>query len=353
MVRINAVSSVVPTHEIGSEEMDAFLVDHSPPGVSSRLRRSLAVSGNRSRHAVLPLDRLARLGGSTERSELYREHATALGERAVESLADLRVLRPETISSVIFVSSTGWGAPSIDTHLVRRFGLSEHCRRIPLTQLGCGGGVAALSLAAELVFGDPSQRVLVVSVELPSLQLQLGEPSFSEWVAAAQFGDGAAAAVVASDGGGPEVVSTQTVLLPESEEGGRIVPCETGLRLISSGGLPHLVRSRIRGLVSTFSGAHGVDLRMLSFVVAHPRGSPVLHAVAEGLSMERSTLAASWRAWERTANMISASIYRGLAELIREPPRDGDLGILLAFGTGVACEMALLRWRSAPNVVCS
>jgi predicted naringenin-chalcone synthase len=69
--------------------------------------------------------------------------------------------------------------------------------------------------------------------------------------------------------------------------------------------------------------------------------------------MERSTLAASWRAWERTANMISASIYRGLAELIREPPRDGDLGILLAFGTGVACEMALLRWRSAPNVVCS
>jgi IstB-like ATP binding protein len=52
--------------------------------------------------------------------------------------------------------------------------------------------------------------------------------------------------------------------------------------------------------------------------------------------------------------MVSASIYRALAELARcEPPESGALGMLLAFGTGVACEMTLVRWRSAPDVFCS
>src|SRR5262249_57992051 len=121
-----------------------------------------------------------------------------------------------------------------------------------LTQLGCGGGVASLSLAAETVRRDPRERVLVVSVEIPSLRLRLAEPSYWELVAAAQFGDGAAAAVVSTDGGGPEVVATETVLLPEKEEGGRIMACETGFRLIASAGLPSLISSRIRGLVEGF-----------------------------------------------------------------------------------------------------
>ena len=352
MVRINAVASVVPSHEVSAEETGAFLVAHAPEAARSRLLRALQASGNRTRHAVLPLDALAQLGGATERGDLYRTHALALGERALAGLADRGLLPAERISTVIFVSSTGWGAPSVETHLSRRFGLDPHCRRIPLTQLGCGGGVAALSLAAEIASARPAGRVLVVSIEIPSLQLQLAEPSYAELLAAAQFGDGAAAAIVSSNERGPEVVGTDSVLLPETEEGGRIVPCETGLRLIASGGLPRLIRSRVRELVDRCARAHQTDPRTLGFVVVHPRGREVIDAVADGLSCDRETVAASWAAWERSGNMVSASIYRALAELSRAgSPRHGELGMLLAFGTGVACEMALLRWRSAPAVV--
>jgi alkylresorcinol/alkylpyrone synthase len=354
MVRINAVSSVMAAHEVGIEQVGVFLCAHAPEGAHVRLRHALAASGNRTRSLVLPLDELARLDGAGQRGNLYREHAAMLGERALAGLAELDALRPDSISTVVFVSSTGWAAPSIDTHLVRRFGLNPRCRRIPLAQLGCGGGVAALSLAAEVVRRDPGERVLVVSAEVPSLQLQLAEPSYPEMLAAAHFGDGAAAAIVSSDDGGPEVVGTQSVLLPEIKEGGRIVASETGLRLVASGGLPRLIRSRVRELVEGCANAHHVEARELSFLVAHPRGSGVLDAVAEGLSVGRSRLAASWAAWERSGNMVSASIYRALAELARcEPPESGALGMLLAFGTGVACEMTLVRWRSAPDVFCS
>jgi alkylresorcinol/alkylpyrone synthase len=351
MVRINSISSVVAEHEVGIEEMASCLCAHASEAAQLRLRRALVSSGNRARYSVLPLNELARLDGAGRRGELYREHAVALSGHAIAGLVDLGALRPTSISTLIFVSGTGITAPSIDTHLVRHFGLNPRCRRIPLAQLGCGGGVAAVSLAAEIVRHDPSQVVLVVSAELPSLQLQLAEPAFPELLAAAHFGDGAAAAVVSSDDGGPEIVGSQSVLLPETEEGGRIVFSETGLRLIASGGLPRLIRSRVRRLVDDCTSAHQLDWRTLSFFVVHPRGSGVLDAVADGLSLARSKLGASWAAWEQTANMVSASVYRVFAELSRSgPPEPGDVGILLAFGTGVACEMALLRWHSAPVV---
>jgi alkylresorcinol/alkylpyrone synthase len=351
MVRLNCVSSALPSHEVGIEETTEFLGRYASDALRPRLQRALASSGNRSRFSVLPLHDLARLQGASERGELYRTHATALGERVLASLADRGLLRGRELSAIVFASSTGWAAPSIDTHLVRRFGLNARCRRIPLAQLGCGGGVAALSLASEIASRDGG-RVLVVSVELPSLHLQLAEPSYFELVAASQFGDGAAAAIVSSDDVGPEIVATESVLLGETEEGGRILASETGFRLIASSGLPELVEARVRELAGGFAAAHDVDVDALAFVLVHPRGPAVLDAAAAGLAIDSGKLAASRAAWAGTGNMISASIFRALGELMRQaPPRDGDLGMLIAFGTGVACEMALVRWRSSPDVV--
>ena len=351
MVRLNSLSTIVPANVLETDETVRFFQPHCPESVRARFGRSIETAGNRVRYSVLPLGELARLGGAGERAALYRRHAEALAERAVGALADAGTLGAERISAVIFVSSTGFVAPSIDAHVVRRFGLSACRRRIPLAQLGCGGGVAAFSLASELVARDPSARVLVVSVELPSLHLQLAEPSYAELLAAAQFGDGAAAAVLSTDDAGVEVLGTGSALLPEVDEGGRILPCETGFRLVASSGLPDVIRTRARELVGRFADANGVDAESLAFVAAHPRGRTVLDAVADGLAVDRSLLAAGYDAWEDGGNMVSASIYRVLAALARRGPARDATGAMLAFGTGVACEAAFLRWRSAPDVV--
>jgi alkylresorcinol/alkylpyrone synthase len=352
MVKLNAVSSVAGDRAVPVEETVRFFLPHCPGTMRSRLQRSLEQSGNRRRHLVMPLQDLARLGGAGERTDRYRRHAAALAERAVAPLADGGALGARDVSTVVLVSSTGFVAPSIDTHVVRRFGLDPACRRIPLAQLGCGGGVAALSLAAEIVARDPAERVLVVSVEIPSLHLQLAEPSYFELVAASQFGDGAAAAVVSSDGRGAEVVATASVLLPEVEEGGRVLPCETGFRLVAAPGLPAVIRSRVRELVTRITSPHGLDADGLGFVLAHPRGRDVLDAVADGLPANRAQLAGGYAAWADGGNMVSASIYRAFAALARDhTPADGDVGLLVAFGTGVACEMALVRWRAGTEVL--
>jgi alkylresorcinol/alkylpyrone synthase len=152
---------------------------------------------------------------------------------------------------------------------------------------------------------------------------------------------------VSRDETGIEITATESVL-PARRGTKAVASCsgETGFRLIAAPG-PALIRARVAELVKHV----GVDLARSRLVVAHPRGASVLDAVADGLSVERTKLASGYAAWERSGNMVSASVYRALALLAEDtPPRAGDIGLLIAFGTGVSCEMALARWHDAPIV---
>src|SRR5215470_17113337 len=119
--RLSCVSSVVPSYAVDIDETCRFLLPHAPTGFRPRLERSLRESGNRTRRLVRPLCELARLQGASERGGLYRAHAAEMSERAVGALRDVGLLRPRSITTVIFTSSTGWSAPSLDTHVVRQF----------------------------------------------------------------------------------------------------------------------------------------------------------------------------------------------------------------------------------------
>jgi alkylresorcinol/alkylpyrone synthase len=87
--------------------------------------------------------------------------------------------------------------PSLDAYLVDDLGLRPDVRRLPITELGCGAGAAALARARDFLLGFPAARALVVAVELPSLSMQRADLSPANLVATALFGDGAAAAVLA------------------------------------------------------------------------------------------------------------------------------------------------------------
>src|SRR5262249_43171272 len=145
-------------------------------------------------------------------------HAVDLGEAAARDAMAAAQARPGDIVALICVSSSGYLLPSLDVHLVNRLRLNPACRRLPLSQLGWAGGVAAISLAAELLRHRRQGQVLVVAVELPSLMLQLGEPSMTDLLSLTQFGDGAGAAVLSPEttDGSFEVLATKSVLLPNS-----------------------------------------------------------------------------------------------------------------------------------------
>lgn len=352
MAELLSVSTALPEYSATAAETKAYLSSLLPPHAAARFARLVDASGNQRRHGVLPLDELRRLGTVAERNQAYLRHAVRLGEVVARDALARAALDSGSITAVIGVSSTGHLMPTLETHLINRLGLSSRCRRVPLTQLGCAGGVAGLGLAAELTRGA-AHTVLVVCVELPSLTLPLAEPTPTEILASTQLGDGAAAAVVRSgaSGRGPEVLASGGVLFPGTIERNGVQLTSAGFRMAPPRGLAQLLRENLAEVVDRFLTEQGVGRRDIGFWVVHPRNADLLAAAADSLRLSEAQVAAPRTVWERCGNMVSAAVFHGLRQLHADtPPADGSLGLLVAYGTGFSCELALLRsagWLAA------
>jgi alkylresorcinol/alkylpyrone synthase len=201
-------------------------------------------------------------------------------------------------------------------------------------------------LASTLLAQIGSGTALVVSVELSTLGMQVAEPSMTDMVANLLFGDGAAAAVLAAErsGRGPEMLASQSVLWPDTLDYLGMKLTDTGFRLVLSSELPKVARSQLGPALSQFLARHRLTPDDIGFWIVHPGGPKVLEAVAQALSLSDRALQPSWETWERFGNLSSANVFFVLRHLQQvAPPRPGELGLMLALGPGIACEMLLLR----------
>lgn len=353
MTELLSVSTVLPKHCVTALDAERDLEARFPAAMAERFRRFLRASGNDTRHLVLPLHRLRQLDSVEERSKLYEEHAVALAEQAARQALEESGVSSESVSAIVAVSSTGHLMPTLESRLIGRLGLSPRCRRIPLTQLGCAGGTAAIALGSLLIEATPGRIVLIVSVELPSLSFPNAEPSTSDVVASLQFGDGAGAAVLRSgrEDQGPVVLGTASFLFPETIENDGTWLTTTGLRLKRPRGLVAVLRRDLARTVDDFLAAHGLARRDVDFWVLQPRNADLLDAAAASLGLSPEAAGPSREVWRTRGNLVSAAVFHVLAEIRgAAPPRLGRHGLIVTFGAGFACEMVLLRaagWLSA------
>lgn len=346
MSKLTAIATRLPDHCLTSDETRRDLATVYPPNVAERFIRVAEMARNHTRWLIQPLAELRQLRGIDERSRLYREHALGLGETvARQALAEAQQV-PAQVTDVITVSSTGHLMPSLDAHLIERLGLPPTCRRVPLGPLGCAGGAAALGLASALAMRAPRARVLVVTVELPSLSMPLAEPSPSDIIASTQFGDGAAAAVISGDDCAPgsQVIASGSCQFRGTIDCDGVRLTSDGLRLVRPRKLAHTLREQIGGAVDRFLGEQGMLRSDVVFWVIHPRNPELLDAAATGLGLDPAATGASRAVWRRTGNTISCAVYHVLAELrSSSPPAPEAFGMMIAFGAGFGCEMVLLR----------
>jgi alkylresorcinol/alkylpyrone synthase len=343
---IVSVETALPRHSVTSAETKRTLASYLPPTVAERYTRIVDATRIRQRFTAIPVADLLRLRTIQERNDAYVPHARVLGaevaERALDTDGDIR----DEVSTIISVSCTGYMLPSLDAHLLGALGLSPATRRLPITELGCSAGVGAVGVAAELLDARPSGCVLVLSVELSSFGVQLAEPSTTDMFANLLFSDGAAAAVVSAavGGRGPEIVATETVLWPDSTDQLGMRLTDGGFRLVLSSHLPRLVQTRLRPVIEAFLARNSVALDDVAFWIVHPGGPKILDAVADALDLPDRALAPTWQTWEACGNLSSATVFFILKHLARTtPPPPGAMGVMMAFGPGVSCEMALLR----------
>jgi alkylresorcinol/alkylpyrone synthase len=338
--RLTGVATALPPGRVSVEEIWTAL--RTVRG--GRLPGGTGPGRSQHRHLAAPLPWIMQPHSVSDRTDAYVEQAGRLASAASAEAIKTAGVDPATIGLVIFVSCTGFVLPSLDAQLIPHLGLRPQTTRLPIAELGCGGGVAALGRAHDYLRAYPDRAVLVVAVEVPSLTYQPQDRSMDNLVAALVFGDGAGAAVMdGSPGNGWHVTRTGSVLVPEGARQLGYELRDGGLRIILNRGLPDVIAAHLPTAVTRFLSEDGLGMRDLDHLVAHPGGPRVLDAVASSLGLSSDLLALSERAYAAVGNVSSATIFFVLSALPRPSRRATALAI--AFGPGLSIELALLRYQ--------
>jgi alkylresorcinol/alkylpyrone synthase len=303
-------------------------------------------AGVEQRYSVLPLAALHRRRELSETMDLYRTHAVAMGRRVASECLRRAELAPSAVDLVISVSCTGVMLPSLDAYLANDLGFRPDVRRLPVTELGCLGGAAALSYARDFIAGHPGANVLVVSVELPTLSFQSHDLSPANLISTALFGDAAAAALVTGRRvAGPRILDTASHLFPGTLEALGFDLESDGFHVVLGRELPGLVRADIARLVDGLLARNDLSRAQLQAFALHPGGRRILDAVEEKLGLRPEDTGPSRDILRSHGNLSSATVFFVLHEWMtaRRPP-SGAHGLLGAFGPGFSSELALLQW---------
>jgi alkylresorcinol/alkylpyrone synthase len=350
LATIRHTAAAVPEHLLPQHAVKDAVRDLLPFG-ADRQQAVLALfdaAGVARRYSVLPLEQLRRPRQLAETMTVYRDHAVRLGGRvATECLAGSGVA-PAEVDLIITVSCTGFMIPSLDAHLVNTMGLRSDVRRLPITELGCVAGAAALAHAADFIAGHPEANVLVVSVELPTLSFQREDASAANLVSTALFGDGAAAALLTGRHvpGGATILAKQSHIYPDTIGALGFDLQDDGFHVVLARELPDLVRAGIGALVERLLEGAALPRAALSAFVLHPGGRRILQAIEQVLELRPDDTQVSRAVLRDYGNLSSASVLFVLHEFLTgQRPAPGAHGLLGAFGPGFSSELMVLRWN--------
>lgn len=295
-------------------------------------------AGIRKRHSCVPIEWYTKPHGWAERTTLYVENAVELLEIVTKDCLEAVEMSGQDIDAIVVASTTGVATPSLDALLVERLHLRRDIKRLPIFGLGCAGGVIGLARAAEIARASPGSRVLFLVVELCALTFRLHDLSKSNIVAAALFGDGAAGAILSSEGAGPALGPAGEHTWPASLDIMGWEVEEDGLKARFSRDIPALVRDQFRQVTQQFLCRHRMSVTAFDAFACHPGGAKVLDALEEALGLEPDALTES-RAILREYGNMSAATVMFVLERMRS---DWHRALMSALGPGFTAGFLVL-----------
>ncbi|HSG98605.1 MAG TPA: 3-oxoacyl-[acyl-carrier-protein] synthase III C-terminal domain-containing protein, partial [candidate division Zixibacteria bacterium] len=353
MPTLSAIATALPEHCLAQEDIQSF-AQRMFAGRLPEVKRLLPVfrnAGIETRYFCTPLDWFERDHSLAERSDLYVRAATDLGANAARQVCEKNGVALDDIDCIFYINTTGLATPSIDARLINRLELRPDIRRTPIWGLGCAGGVAGLTRACDYLRGHPAQRALVVAVELCGLTFIRSDPSKSNFVACALFGDGAAAALLCGDevaATGPNIVGMRSTFYPDSLEimGWNIVT--EGLQVVFNERIPELVAEKAGPELRRFLSDHGLSQSDISDYLYHPGGKKVLAAYQSAYGVNGDAFRHSVDVLRDYGNMSSVTVLFVLDHFMKrlERPDRETRGhaVVSALGPGFSSESMLLAY---------
>ncbi|MFF9870440.1 type III polyketide synthase [Streptomyces sp. NPDC013953] len=336
----------VPEHVITMQQtLDlarSIHADHPQLALALRLMEN---TGVRKRHLLRPIEETLKHPGFEARNAVYEAESKARVPAVIRQALDDAELRAQDIDVIIYVSCTGFMMPSLTAWLINTMGFRTDTRQIPIAQLGCAAGGAAINRAHDFCTAYPEANALIVACEFCSLCYQPTDLEVGNLLSNGLFGDGLAAAVMRGRGGtGISLERNGSYLVPQTEEWIAYDIKDTGFHFKLDKRVPGTMEPLAPAL-KELAGQHGWDASDLDFYIIHAGGPRILDDLSKFLGVPPEAFRFSRATLTEYGNIASAVVLDALRRLFDEGSAEHEArGLLAGFGPGITAEMSLGRW---------
>lgn len=302
-------------------------------------------TGVRKRHLIQPIETVLQHPGFDARSAVYEAESKARVPAVVRQALDHAELEPQEIDLIIYVSCTGFMMPSLTAWLINTMGFRPETRQLPIAQLGCAAGGAAVNRAHDFCTAYPDANVLLVACEFCSLCYQPSDLGVGSLLSNGLFGDGIAAAVVRGNGGtGIRLERNGSYLIPHTEDWISYAVRPTGFHFQLDKRVPGTMEPLAPALCA-IAEQHQWNASKLDFYVIHAGGPRILDDLSRFLDVHPEAFRFSRATLTEYGNIASAVVLDALARMFDEASAlEGQRGLMAGFGPGITAEMSLGTW---------
>ncbi|MFF1476422.1 type III polyketide synthase [Streptomyces sp. NPDC058301] len=344
-------SVAVPDHVITQEETLALAREtHADHPQRDLVLRLIQNTGVQTRHLVQPIEETLKHPGFEERNLLYEAEAKARVPGVVRQALAHAEVEPKDIDLIVYVSCTGFMMPSLTAWLINTMGFRTETRQLPIAQLGCAAGGAAINRAHDFCTAYPRSNVLIVSCEFCSLCYQPTDIGVGSLLSNGLFGDAISAAVVRGEGGtGMRIERNGSHLVPNTEDWISYAVRDTGFHFLLDKRVPgtmEMLAPALKALVAQ----HSWEIPQMDFFIVHAGGPRILDDLCHFLDLPPEMFRFSRATLTERGNIASSVVFDALARLFDAGgAADGAGGLIAGFGPGITAETAIGRWvRAAP-----
>jgi alkylresorcinol/alkylpyrone synthase len=341
--RLLSVATAVPPYCLDQDDVATRIrlaLGHRSPEIV-RMLPMFANTGIERRYSCVPMSWYEEPHGWEERNAIYLQSSLDLLEAATQDALERAGRNAGEIGAIVVVSTTGIATPSLDAMLMQRMQLARDVVRLPIFGLGCAGGALGLARAATMAAAMPGRLVLFLVVELCALSFRRDDFTKSNIVATALFGDGAAAALLETSGGGPAVCRSGEYTWPDSLDVMGWDVTGDGLRAIFSRDIPALVSTKLHEVAESFLAQDGLRLRDVDRFLCHPGGAKVLDALEAAFELETGALTDARAVLRDYGNMSAATALFVLARAFDDP--SWRRALVSALGPGFTAGFVVLE----------
>ena len=345
-VKIQNVTCATPSFSRTTPEIlplvEAWMKGREPREIG-KARKIFEGAGVDRRFSIMEPEDVFTADSFGRKNDLYITAITDLSEKVLAKALQQANWMPDELDYIITVSCTGFMIPSVDALLINRLGLRHDIIRLPVTEMGCAGGVSGLIYAANFLRDNPGKKAAVIAAEAPTATFQLDDFSMANIVSAALFGDGAACVLLSSceDADGAEIIDYGMYHFYDSQHMMGFQLTDGGLKMVLDVEVPETIEAHFPEIINPFLKRNLVEKDNLSLVF-HPGGRKIIMA-ADGFFESSIALNDTRAVLREYGNMSSATVLFVLERMMKREI-DQEFGLMLSFGPGFSAQRILLKW---------